>query len=194
VDGIGKFLRSKTLLLALGANVPGRWGSPHASLCRAIRELEHAGIAVLGASKFYVTEPLGGAPQPRYLNAVLAAEAGMAPGMLLRLLKRMERRAGRDGLSATGNRPLDLDILDYGGRRMGSPHRRRQRGRLILPHPEMHVRAFVLVPLLEIAPFWRHPISGHSAKALLAQLTPETRAGVRQALDSAVNTCDNHKS
>jgi 2-amino-4-hydroxy-6-hydroxymethyldihydropteridine diphosphokinase len=85
---------------------------------------------------------------------------------------------------------LDLDILDYGGRRIGRPALRRQRGRLILPHPEMHKRAFVLIPLLEVAPAWRHPVSGRSVKALLTQLTPAARANVWQALDSATNTCD----
>ena len=101
------------------------------------------------------------APQPRYLNAVVLVEAYIAPGALLRLLKRIERRAGgRLGARNGGPRPLDIDILDYGGRRIGRPPRRRQRGRLILPHPEMHRRAFVLVPLLEVAPAWRHPRSG----------------------------------
>jgi len=88
------------------------------------------------------------------------------------------------------SRPLDLDILDYGGRRIGRPGRRRERGRLILPHPEMHARAFVLVPLLEVAPAWRHPLLGRNVKALLAQLSPAARASVRQPLDSATNTCD----
>ena len=89
------------------------------------------------------------------------------------------------------SRPLDMDILDYGGRRIGWPARRRERGRLILPHPEMHKRAFVLRPAAgSCAGLAPSAVSGRSAKALLAQLSPADRAGVRQALDFATNTCD----
>jgi len=133
---------------------------------------------------------VGDTPQPRYLNAVVLAKTYIAPGALLRLLKHIERRAGRRTARAMASRPLDLDILDYGGRRIGRSARRRERGRLILPHPEMHARAFVLVPLLEVAPAWRHPLLGRNVKALLAQLSPAVRVSVRQALDSATNTCD----
>ncbi|MDP9138350.1 MAG: 2-amino-4-hydroxy-6-hydroxymethyldihydropteridine diphosphokinase [Pseudomonadota bacterium] len=167
-----------------------RWGAPRETLLRACRELELAGVSIVCASSGYWTKPVGDTPQPRYLNAVLLAKAYIAPGALLRLLKRIERFAGRRSGRAMASRPLDLDILDYGGRRIGWPARRRQRGRLILPHPEMHKRAFVLVPLLEVAPAWRHPVSGRRVKALLTQLTPVARANVRQTLDSATNTCD----
>jgi 2-amino-4-hydroxy-6-hydroxymethyldihydropteridine diphosphokinase len=170
--------------------VAGRWGAPRETLARACRELEQAGISIVRASKYYATKPVGDTPQPQYINAVVLAKAYIAPGVLLRLLKRIERRAGRRATRMMARRPLDLDILDYGGRRIGRPARRRQRGRLILPHPEMRRRAFVLVPLLEVAPAWRHPISGQTVRALLAQLSPAERANVRQTLDSATNTCD----
>ena len=187
---VGKFMQTQSLLLGLGGNVAGRWGAPGETLLRACRELEQAGVSIVRASSGYSTKPVGDTPQPRYLNAVVLAKAYIAPGTLLRLLKRIERTAGRQTARAMTSRPLDLDILDYGGRRIGRPARRRQRGRLILPHPEMHKRAFVLVPLLEVAPAWRHPRSGRSVKALLTQLTPDARANVRQTLDSATNTCE----
>ena len=187
---VGKFMQTRSLLLGLGGNVAGRWGAPRETLLRACRELEQAGVSIVRASSGYSTKPVGDTPQPRYLNAVVLAKAYIAPGTLLRLLKRIERAAGRRTARAMTSRPLDLDILDYGGRRIGRPARRRQRGRLILPHPEMHKRAFVLVPLLEVAPAWRHPRSGRSVKALLTQLTPDARANVRQTLDSATNTCE----
>jgi len=188
--GVGKFRQVRTLLLGLGSNIPGRWGSPRATLARACRELERAGIKIVRASTCYITKPVGDTPQPKYTNAVVLAEAYIAPGSLLRLLKQIERRAGRRTARAMTARPLDLDILDYGGRRIGRPSRQRERGRLILPHPELHARAFVLVPLLEVAPAWRHPISGRGVKVQLMQLPPAARAGVRQALDSAINRCD----
>jgi 2-amino-4-hydroxy-6-hydroxymethyldihydropteridine diphosphokinase len=147
-------------------------------------------VKLVKVSSFFSTAPVGPGRQPRYLNAVALAEPGLAPGALLRLAKRIERRAGRRFGPNSAARPLDIDILDYGGRRLRGADRPRARGRLILPHPELHARAFVLQPLLQVAPAWRHPVLGLSAKTLLARLTRATRAGVRQALDLACNPCD----
>ena len=188
------FGKQQPFFWVLGANVAGPWGSPRETLTRALQEIERAGVKIVTVSNYYSTKPVGDTPQPRYLNAVVLAKSSIAPGTLLRLLKRIERRAGRRTARPMASRPLDMDILDYGGRRTGRPARRRERGRLILPHPEMHTRAFVLVPLLEVAPAWRHPLLGRSVKTLLAQLRPADRANVRQALDSATNTCDKHLS
>jgi 2-amino-4-hydroxy-6-hydroxymethyldihydropteridine diphosphokinase len=190
----GKFSQVEILLLALGSNVAGPWGEPKATLQRTLRELEREGIEIIRTSNLYVTQPLGDTPQPRYLNAVLHAKAAVAPGQLLRLLKRIERRAGRTATRAMAPRPLDIDILDYGGRRLGWPPRPRQRGSLVLPHPEMHVRAFVLAPLQEVAPAWRHPVLGRSVKELLTRLPAAERAGVGQTLDFWGRTCDKQAS
>ena len=84
-----------TILLALGANSPGIWGTPRKSLTRALHELDAAGIRIERSSVFYRTDPVGGGRQPPYLNAVVMARACVAPGSLLRLLKQIERRAGR---------------------------------------------------------------------------------------------------
>lgn len=158
------------LLLGLGANIAGAWGSPPETLARALAALAQAGLAPRARSPFYRTKPVGGGRQPDFLNAVVATRARVAPFELLRLLKGLERQAGRGRGRRSGPRPLDIDILDYGGRRLGWPGARRGRGRLILPHPELHRRAFVLVPLSQIAPGWRHPVLGASAAALLGRL------------------------
>jgi 2-amino-4-hydroxy-6-hydroxymethyldihydropteridine diphosphokinase len=179
-----------TLLLALGGNTPGRWGGPVATILRARRELEAAGLKVTSASSLYLTEPVGGGRQPAYLNAVIMVSGGCAPGSLLRLAKQIERRAGRRPRPPMQARPLDIDILDFGGRRQGWPPLRRERGRLILPHPLLHRRTFVLVPLVEVAPHWRHPVFGRQPKALLARLVPRACTGVRQALDFSACPCD----
>lgn len=179
-----------TMLLALGANLAGPWGSPSEALRRARRELSCAGLRVLASSHIYDTAPLGPVRQAPYLNAVLLLQAHVAPAALLRLIKRIERRAGRRLGARWGPRCLDIDILDHGGRRLGWPQRRRQRGRLILPHPEMHMRAFVLVPLLEVDPHWRHPALAVAGRTLLARLTPASRRGIRQSLDFAPSACD----
>jgi 2-amino-4-hydroxy-6-hydroxymethyldihydropteridine diphosphokinase len=179
-----------TLLLALGGNRPGRWGWPADNIAQACRALQAAGLRVTRASCLYLTEPVGGGRQPAYLNAVVMVSGAPAPGSLLRTLKRIERRAGRRPALPNSARPLDIDILDYGGRRIGWPPRRRERGRLVLPHPLLHLRTFVLVPLAEIAPHWRHPVFGRRPQAMLAQLVPKARSGVRQALDFPGYPCN----
>lgn len=159
-------------------------------MARARRELEAAGLEIVRSSSLYLTEPVGGGRQPPYFNAVIVARAAGAPGSLLRLVKRIERQAGRRLAPPMQARPLDIDILDYGGRRLAWPPLRRERGRLILPHPQLHDRTFVLVPLLEVAPHWRHPVLGRRPQALLAKLRPRARSGVRQALDLSARPCD----
>jgi hypothetical protein len=81
--------------------------------------------------------------------------------------------------------------VDQGGRVQGWPPKRRIRGQIVLPHPEAHQRAFVLVPLLDVAPHWHHPALRRSAKALLAKLPPRGRM-VRRLLDSRWISCDEH--
>jgi 2-amino-4-hydroxy-6-hydroxymethyldihydropteridine diphosphokinase len=178
------------VILALGANLPGRWGEPRAALRRVVAELTNAGLRPKAASHIYATTALGPGRQKSYLNAVLILESHLAPAALLRLLKALERSAGRRFAPRWGARCLDIDVLDYCGRRFGAPSRRRERGRLILPHPELHRRAFVLVPLLEIAPGWHHPLLGVPGSTLLARLDPRKRAGVRRTLDLLAPACD----
>jgi 2-amino-4-hydroxy-6-hydroxymethyldihydropteridine diphosphokinase len=167
-----------SLLLALGGNLRGRWGGPAESIPRACRILEAAGLKVVRASSLYLTEAVGRGRQTPYLNVVVMVSGACAPGALLRMCKRIERSAGRRQSPPMQARPLDIDILDCGGRRLGWPPLRRERGRLILPHPLLHLRTFVLVPLMEVAPQWRHPVLGRRPKALLARLPPKARTGV----------------
>ena len=190
----GNINQVKYSLLGLGSNAAGTWGGPLATLLRVAAELERCGIRTVRASNLYRTKPMSRSPQPSYLNAVLLVEAHLAPGHLLRVLKNIERRAGRTHTRFMGPRALDIDILDYGGRRIGWPAKGRERGRLILPHPELAKRPFVLVPLLDVAPGWRHSTLGVNARALLARLTPAARATVGQALDFGAATCDKQPS
>jgi 2-amino-4-hydroxy-6-hydroxymethyldihydropteridine diphosphokinase len=171
------------VLIGFGANAPGCWGEPRASLARGIEALSRASVQLIAASHLYATAPHGPGLQQRYLNAVALAASPLPPAVLLRLAKRIEREAGRRIGRKWGPRPLDIDLLDAEGRRIGWPPRRRTPGGLILPHPEMHVRAFVLVPLLDVAPHWRHPVLGLGARTLLARLPARMVAEVRQSLD-----------
>jgi|SRR6185503_4040669 len=181
---------ARTILLGLGSNLAGPWGSSRAILAQALRELTAAGLRILGFSSLYATTPVGLGRQSTYVNAVVMAEASMAPGALLRALKRIERKAGRRLGRHWGPRQLDIDILDFGGRQVGNPCGHRRRGQVLLPHPEMHRRAFVLLPLREVAPSWRHPRLGLPVSTLLARLGSRDRASVHRLLDSPAITCD----
>lgn len=178
----------KALVLALGGNVSGSWGTPLETLRRTLRLELPKVFKICGISALYETAPVG-APQrqPRYLNAVVIAHATHAPGRTLTILKCMERRAGRRRGRPGSARPLDIDIVDYGGRVIGWPPGKR-RAHLVLPHPEAHKRAFVLVPLSEVRPEWRHPCRGVSARTLLKRL-PRRPGDVRRKLDSGWVSC-----
>lgn len=159
--------RVRGIVIALGANKTGAWGDPCESLKRALAELEIAGLRVVGVSSFYSTEPVGLKRQKNFMNSVAVLEGSIAPAALLRLLKRLERRAGRRIGPRNGPRPLDLDIIDFDGRRVGVRSKKRDGLGLLLPHPEVARRGFVLVPLAEVWPLWRHPVLGVTASALL---------------------------
>lgn len=159
------------VLVGVGANYPGPWGKPANTLHRALSELQRRGVTVLAVSNLYETAAMGQPRQPPYLNAVAVLSSSRPAPALLRLLKQVEARAGRRGGKPWGERTLDLDILDYKGLRLNwaraqwGPPRQRTRP-LTLPHPELDQRAFVLRPLLDVAPHWRHPVLKVSAKEL----------------------------
>ena len=148
-------------LLALGSNLAHPWRQ----LRRAAAELATLGD-VAAHSSLWLSEPLGGpAGQPPYLNAVVALvpRPGLdTPKRLLAVLHRIEARHGRVRRVPNAARTLDLDLLSF--------DRLVAAGRPTLPHPRMMERAFVLAPLLEVAPEWRHPVSGLRAREALARL------------------------
>lgn len=176
------------LILALGANISGVWGPPLETLRQTIGRFDAAAIRVRSVSPLYETAPVGSGRQPRYLNAVVTACAHQSPARLLAIFKHMERRAGRRICGRGGARPLDIDIIDFGGRVIGWPPARR-RSPLVLPHPEAHRRAFVLIPLLDVCPAWHHPCLKVSGRRLLRRLS--RRPGdVRRKLDSGWVSCE----
>jgi 2-amino-4-hydroxy-6-hydroxymethyldihydropteridine diphosphokinase len=159
------------ILLALGANCPGVWGTAPQTIAHALREIERANIDVIAVSSFYETEAVGRARQPVYVNAVALIDTSLPPESLLRVLKAIERRAGRRGGRPWGPRTLDIDIIDYRGLVRHWQGRQPEfagagRRPLVLPHPLAHERPFVLRPLLDVAPDWRHPVLKESAREL----------------------------
>lgn len=160
------------ILVGLGANCPGAWGSAPRSIAHALSEIERANVTVENISPFYETQAVGNARQPAYVNAVAVLDTPLSPESLLRVLKGIERRSGRRGGRPWGPRTLDIDIIDYKGLIRNWRARAPGFGRagvrpLVLPHPLAHERPFVLRPLLDVAPSWHHPVLQKTAAELL---------------------------
>jgi 2-amino-4-hydroxy-6-hydroxymethyldihydropteridine diphosphokinase len=163
------------IIIALGSNLAGVWGTPKQALHRALDELANTGIQINETSRIYYSVPYGDAPQPTYLNASAIVSTPMPAHTLLRVFKEIEAQAGRLNTQKAqplkyrwAPRPLDIDIVDYKGAICNWKVKRPLFGkRVVLPHPEAHKRAFVLRPICDIAPFWHHPVFGVTALALM---------------------------
>jgi 2-amino-4-hydroxy-6-hydroxymethyldihydropteridine diphosphokinase len=151
------------ILIALGGNLPSRAGQPADTLKRALGELERQGVEIREVSAFYETPAWPDPAAPAFVNAVAAVKTGLQPVELLMLLHGLETDFGRLRSASNAPRTLDLDLLDYDGRVMAEPQ-------LTLPHPRMATRSFVLVPLRDVAPGWRHPVTGQGLAELLAAM------------------------
>lgn len=177
------------IILALGSNVAGHWGSPRDILNRAIHQLDKAPLKVNAISHWYTSDPLGQVRQPPYLNLTLTLETDLSARQLRILTKRLESAAGRRPGVRWGPRPLDVDIVDFRGRVVGWPPPRGARPVLVLPHPEAHRRGFVLRPIADFAPKWRHPALGLTVAQLLRR-QPHLTSGLVRMLDSERHLCE----
>jgi 2-amino-4-hydroxy-6-hydroxymethyldihydropteridine diphosphokinase len=157
------------IFIGLGSNLPGPHGDPRAQLEAALRALTAQGLRVVRRSRWYETEPVPVSDQPWFVNGVIEVETGLGPTELLALLHRVEAAFGRIRRVRNEARALDLDLLAYGERVMAGEDQPE------LPHPRLQDRAFVLLPLAEIAPAWRHPVLGETAAALAGKLPPGQR-------------------
>lgn len=184
--------RNTPVLVALGGNLATYAGDPEATIRAAISRFSLAGLEVVACSRLFRTPAFPDATSPEYVNACVGIATHLSPREVLDRLHRIEADFGRERVQRWGQRTLDLDLLACGDAMLpdGATYALwrdlaaeqqliRAPDELILPHPRLHERAFVLVPLADIAPDWRHPALGLTVDGMLARLPQADRDAVR---------------
>lgn len=156
--------------LGLGANL----GDPEEQLARAIRELA-AADTLEAVSSLYLTEPVGRQDQPPFLNLVCRISTPLRPSELLARIRSVEEGLGRVRRRRNDPRTIDIDILSFADEVLDTAD-------LTIPHPRMHLRAFVLVPLGQIAPDWKHPVLGLTPSEMMAAARPAEKVAYHSEL------------
>lgn len=178
-------------LIAMGGNLPSEAGTPAETLMAAVALLRGEGAEIAAMSRFYRTAAFPAGTGPDFVNAALTMRMPGPPEEVLDLLHRVEATYGRLRARRWGARTIDLDLIAMGDRVCPdranfemwqaldpAEQQRHAPDRLILPHPRMQERAFVLVPLADVAPGWVHPVLGRSVTEMLAALPEHDRAAV----------------
>jgi 2-amino-4-hydroxy-6-hydroxymethyldihydropteridine diphosphokinase len=155
------------ILIAIGSNLPSpEFETPRAVCEAALAELSRHGLRIVRRSRWFESAPVPLSDQPWFVNGVAVVETSLPPGDLLALLHETERRCGRERREVNAARVLDLDLIAYGDLvRTEAPP--------LLPHPRLHERAFVLLPLADVAPDWRHPVDGRAVPEMIPALPAE---------------------
>lgn len=152
----------EAVIVALGSNLAGDYGSSEALLEAALARFALAGLPVISRSSWWVSTAWPDPLQPEYRNGVVLVEAPLGAEETIQTLFKIEAAFDRKRSAANAARTLDLDLIAHGRRVIETPG-------LILPHPRAHERLFVMGPLAQVAPDWRHPVLGKTAAELAAQ-------------------------
>jgi 2-amino-4-hydroxy-6-hydroxymethyldihydropteridine diphosphokinase len=183
--------KAQTYLIALGGNMPSALGGPEVTLRAALARLPETGLTLEAVSRFFQTPcfPVGAGPD--YVNAAARLSSDKSPAEVLQILHQIEAEFGRERIQRWGMRSLDLDILAAGQtvlpdqqthdhwQTLGAEAQRTTAPtELILPHPRLSERAFVLVPLADIAPDWAHPVLRRTVREMLAALPAKEKDSV----------------
>lgn len=163
------------IIISLGSNVTGSYKISSQTILSAYELLQSFNIRILNKSRFYLTEPFGVTNQPAFTNSAIVAETSYSPYNLLTVIKKIETIAGRKPAKRWAARIIDLDIVDYNGLSLNYVKVHcgdftHCKNKLRLPHPGIAQRPFVLQPIIDIAPFWHHPVTGLTAVQMLKRL------------------------
>jgi 2-amino-4-hydroxy-6-hydroxymethyldihydropteridine diphosphokinase len=157
---------SDPILIAVGSNLPSPTFGPPRAVCEAaLAELARRGLTIVRRSRWFESAPVPVSDQPWFVNGAAVVETSLSPIDLLALLHETERRFGRERRTINEARILDLDLIAYGDLvRTDAPP--------LLPHPRLQERAFVLLPLADLVPDWRHPVDGRTLSEMIRALPP----------------------
>jgi len=161
------------IYVALGGNLPCEGRSPQETLAEALQQLPAAGAMPVRVSSFWTSLAWPDPSKPAYVNALAEINTDLSPVELLGVLQATEESFGRERHHRWDSRTLDLDLIDYREKVSDSAD-------LTLPHPRTHERAFVLLPLAEIAPNWVHPVSKKTITDLISALPADLKAHTRR--------------
>lgn len=187
------------MLIAFGANAPSQAGAPLDAIAQALSHLESSGARIMRFSRLYQSPAWPAGSGPDYVNAAAMISTPLSSQAFLRHILTIEDQMGRVRVERWGPRPIDLDLIACGDMIFPDPVEWRrwadmtpaqiaetQTPELILPHPRAHQRAFVLKPLRDIAPDWRHPILGLTAADLAADLSDADMQAVSPVEDTEI--------
>ena len=152
------------IIVALGSNLEGAYASLEALLDAALDQFEAAGLHIVARSTWWKSAAWPDPTGPEYRNGVVIVETALDPRETLDALRRIERGFGRERGEANASRTLDLDLIAYGRAEIDMPG-------LVIPHPRAQQRLFVIGPLAEVLPAWRHPTLGETAESLAGSAT-----------------------
>ncbi len=158
----------RTIYLGIGSNL----GNKKNNIEKAKFQLAQSNIKILKSSSYYESLSWPNPNNPKFLNVVLKILTNLTPLKLLKICKEIELNLGRKNRSKNSPRECDIDILDYDNKKI--------KEQVILPHPRMHKRNFVLFPLFEINKAWKHPVSKHHIKSLILSLSNRDITSIKQ--------------
>lgn len=164
------------ILVALGGNLDSKFGTPRETQLAAMARLEELGNVITNRARFYKTAPVPVSDQPWYVNTVIEIATDLLPQDLLGVLQCVEREFGRERTGSRNDaRVIDLDLIAYYDWVIDQ-EAEDGRMELIVPHPRMDNRAFVLLPIRDIAPDWKHPVSGKALAEMIAKIPEDQQA------------------
>lgn len=179
-------MTSKGIFLSLGSNLSHEGALPATLLQQAVGTLQENGVRLVVASSLYETPPFPVSDQPNYVNAVIEVSTKLTPEALLQVCLNVEAQYGRERSVRWGARTLDIDLLSYDDLILPDMATWQRTAKnndsnaimpaLVLPHPRLHQRDFVLVPMLEIAANWRHPVYLKTIEDLTAEIRADDTA------------------